>query len=409
MWSKVCLMTEGRIIRWRLFIPLVLVGIAAGIGGAYGFGKLQKTLYASETSLVVQQGNQPLAGGPTASGLVSTIRDLVTSDIVASNVIQNLQLHESSTTFLSRVHVHNATGSAVITLRILDQSSSRSKQIAQELALVFTQLVRDRFGQASTTSQTPIQVSVFDPAHTIDGKAQPRVKRDLAWGALFGVLAGLLVANLAGVRRKPARFVERRAAAPRRRDRRRDDFAVAAAVDEPVADAPLTPAPAPAEVVAPAAPVIDDWGLAPDPEPAFAPAPAVGGLVLGEVGSSGGYAQIADSLIRQSKILPFQTVMLAGDPDGAITAGIAHTLAERGEMTIWVRSADADPAELARLSARCSFVLVAEPRFDSELTNAVDAIVAVTDGNGTPGLDELVARSGIRVLGSVVARPVGKA
>ena len=146
MWSKVCLMTEGRIIRWRLFIPLVLVGIAAGIGGAYGFGKLQKTLYASETSLVVQQGNQPLAGGPTASGLVSTIRDLVTSDIVASNVIQNLQLHESSTTFLSRVHVHNATGSAVITLRILDQSSSRSKQIAQELALVFTQLVRDRFG-----------------------------------------------------------------------------------------------------------------------------------------------------------------------------------------------------------------------------------------------------------------------
>ena len=70
-------MTEGRIIRWRLFIPLVLVGIAAGIGGAYGFGKLQKTLYASQTSLVVQQGNHPLSGGPTAAGLVSTIRDVV--------------------------------------------------------------------------------------------------------------------------------------------------------------------------------------------------------------------------------------------------------------------------------------------------------------------------------------------
>ena len=278
-------MTEGRIIRWRLFIPLVLVGVAAGIGGAYGFGKIQKTLYASETSLVVQQGNQPLSGGPTASGLVSTIRDLVTSDIVASNVIQKLQLHESSATFLNRVHVHNATGSAVITLRILGESSSRSKQIAQELALVFTQLVRDRFGQTSSTTQSPIQVSVFDPAHTIAGKAQPRVKRDLAWGALFGVLAGLLVANLAGVRRRPARPAERRTAAPRRKDRRRDEAAVAAAVQAPVAEA--EPAAVPVESVSPAASVIDDWGLAPDPEPAHASAPTVGGLVLGEVGSAG--------------------------------------------------------------------------------------------------------------------------
>ncbi len=401
-------MTEGRIIRWRLFIPLVLVGIAAGIGGAYGFGKLQKTLYASQTSLVVQQGNQPLSGGPTAAGLVSTIRDLVSSDIVTSNVIQNLQLHESSATFLQRVHVHNATGSAVITLRVLDESSSRSKQIAQELALVFTQLVRDRFGQTSSTTQSPIQVSVFDPVHTIAGKAQPRVKRDLAWGALFGVLAGLLVANLAGVRRRPARMVDRRApgSPPRRSGRRREDPQPEA---EPAVEQPDTSVSAGQAPNSQPAAEIDDWGLAPDPEPLVAPAPAVGGLVLGEVGGSGGYAQIADSLIRQSKIVPFQTVMLAGDPDGAITAGIAHTLAERGEMTIWVRSADADPAELARLSARCSFVLVAEPRFDSELTSAVDAIVAVTDGNGTPGLDALASRSGIRVLGSVLARPVGKA
>ena len=404
-------MTEGRIIRWRLFIPLVLVGVAAGIGGAYGFGKIQTTLYASQTSLVVQQGNQPLSGGPTATGLVSTIRDLVRSDIVASNVIQNLQVHESSTTFLRRVSVHNATGSAVITLRVLDESSARSKQIAQELALVFTQLVRDRFGQSSSATQTPIQVSVFDPAHTIAGKAQPRVKRDLAWGALFGVLAGLLVANLAAVRRRPARWVERRSTttAPRRKGRRTEDVAAAeaATVEAPesvVAPEALIPT-APA-VVAP--PAIDDWDLTTDADPQPAPHPAAAGLVLGEVGSAGGSAQIADSLIRQAKIVPFQTVMLAGDPDGAVTAGIAHTLAERGEMTIWVRAADADPAELARLSARCSFVLVADPRFDSDLASSVDAIIAVTDGNGTPGLDELAARTGIRILGSVVARPVGK-
>jgi capsular polysaccharide biosynthesis protein len=312
-----------------MVVLLVAAGVAVGLAAAYAESRREPTLYRAEMSFVVERGNQPLAGGAATSGLVSTFRNLIQSNVVAGDVIQNLALGESPSTFLHRLSIAKSGNSSVLRIRVDDVSSNRATQTAQQLGLVFTQLVHERFGQQTSTATEPVQVAVFDPAHALPGKVSPHVRRDLAWGALFGLLGGLLAASLIG--RRP----------PERRS-------------------------------------------------------AEGLRVLGDAESAD---VVAESLIELSSRLPFQTVALAGDADGRVTAALAHALAERGQLTIWMRAADADAAELERLSARCAYVLVAGATLDPKLS--VDAVVAVT-GPGNVGIVEsLLRQPGLRVLGTI--------
>jgi len=319
--------------RWLLALALIVAGLAVGVAGGFAYSRTQTKLYRAQVALVAQTGSQPVTGG-----VLRTIRDLVKTDIVAENVIRNQQLTESTTQFFNKLHV--STAGSVITVGVDASTSLSAVQIAQELSLVFTQLVRDRFG----TGANAAEVSIFDPAHAV-GQVSPRVGRDVGWGALFGALLGLLAANV---------FVLR--------GRRGVWMPIPIPYDE-------LPALGAGTVLA------------------LPPAPPT------QLGSGSG--EIADSLIARSADDPFQTVLVVGDPDGSLTAGVAHALAERGELTMWIRAGDADAQELDRLAARCSFVLVAAPAFDPGLAQTVDAVVAVTEGPGVP------AWPGIRLVGTV--------
>jgi capsular polysaccharide biosynthesis protein len=320
--------------RWLLALVLIVAGLIVGVIGAFVYSLTEPKLYRAQTALIAQTGSQPVTGG-----VLRTIEDLLSTDIVAQNVIRNQGLTESSTKFFKRMHV--TTAGSVITVRIDDKSQDVAVRLAQELSLVFGQLVRDRFGTAANAAG----VSIFDPAHAV-GQVSPSVGRDVGWGALFGALLGLLVANVFVLRGRRGIWM---------------------------------PAPYPDFEV----PV-----LAPVEQPAL-PAPERPEL-LG-VGND----EIADTLLARSSLDPFQTVLVAGDADGSITAGIAQALAKRGELTMWVRAADADEAELDQLSARCAYVFVAAPSLDPVLARTVDAVVVATDGSPfqTP--------HGVRVIGTV--------
>ena len=129
------------------------------------------------------------------------MRDLARSATVADAVIKNLALHESADAFRNRVHVDEDDDSAVLLLRADAGDRARAQQIVLQLGLVVTQFVRQRFGQASSGAE-PVQVTVLDQAHSLPGRVSPDVWRDLGWGALFGLVAGLFAANAAAVRRR---------------------------------------------------------------------------------------------------------------------------------------------------------------------------------------------------------------
>jgi hypothetical protein len=320
--------------RWLRALALIVLGLAIGLAGAYAYSRSQSKVYRAEVSLVAQTGAQPVTGG-----VLRTIADLVRTDIVAQNVIQDEQLQETPGRFLNSLHV--GTRGAVITVGVDNGSESEAVNIAQELSIVFTQLVRDRFGSTSDSAE----VSIFDPAHSV-GQVAPLLDRDLGWGALFGGLLGLLAANV---------FVLRG---------RRGVWA---------------PLPYGYETLP---------ALGPASSPALTVAPP---SVLGTTD-----AEIADAIVARAADEHFQTVLVVGDETGRISAGIALALANRGGgMAIWIRSDDADVDELERLAARCAFVLVAAPDADAKLAALVDVVVAVTEGAAAPSWP------GVRLLGTI--------
>ncbi|MEI8105822.1 MAG: hypothetical protein WCH31_08290 [Actinomycetes bacterium] len=378
-------------VRWMLFSVLVVVGALAGLAGGYGASTRESTLYRAETSLVVQAGSQPLPGGAGPVGIVATVRDLVTKNIVAQNVIKNLSLSESPTTFLDRLHVGQGD-SSVLVISVDDGDPLVATRVTQEVATVFTQLVLVDFGQPTDTVASPIKVSIFDPAHALPGKVSPHLRRDLGWGGLLGFLVGLLVANLAAVRRRPLPWLPPPLPA----------WPVLEAGDRP-AEIQASERPAP-PVELPAAPEAAAEAQPDEPaQPAHHTRNSRSVPVLGDLGVDGGYGDLVDALLIRAAEHPFQTVLLVGDHDGAVSARVAHALAERGELAMWLRDSDADAEELDRLAARCAFVLVAGAATDGELLRTVDAVVAITNGVGDEGVAQLAATPGVNVVGTVLA------
>lgn len=283
---------------WGLVVVTVLAGTLVGLAGGLLAAHFQPTLYRSETAFVVQQGGEPVAAGTTnGNGLVQTVDDLLDSNIVTQVVIRNLSLDETSAQFDSHVHV-TTDGSAVLRVTVDNPDQAKATQIAQELGIVFTQIVQDRFGHAAQ----PVQVVIFDPAHDV-GQISPPKHRDLLWGALLGALGGLLVGNLLLTRR------------------RRGEAAT--------------------------------------------------------VKLAGTFPQMADTLLARSAAQPFQTVLLVGRDGERVAAGVADSLAERGQQALWLRGKDASEQELDRLAAHVGYVLVATASPDRKLARRVDLVVAV--------------------------------
>jgi hypothetical protein len=89
-----------------------------------------------------------------------------------------------------------AADSQVIVLGISDSNGDRARQIAQESAVVLTQLVKARFRTPQLTA------AVLDPAHVVSTSGRP-FARDAVLGAAAGIAAALAV--LFGFRRTSMR------------------------------------------------------------------------------------------------------------------------------------------------------------------------------------------------------------
>jgi capsular polysaccharide biosynthesis protein len=173
---------------WSIVAAAAVAGlVAAAVATAAEPGSSR-----AETTLVLARGSEPLGADAAGRDVARTFASLVRTDTVAANVIRNLHLRESPDDLLDRVAV-DTSGSALLRVRIEDDSADRARRIAQELTLVFTQLVKTRF--ASGDAASAIGVVVFDPAHTLDD-GERGWAGNLAWGAVLGALVGAAFAPL---------------------------------------------------------------------------------------------------------------------------------------------------------------------------------------------------------------------
>jgi len=240
---------------WTAVLGATLIG--AGIGAAVAAAGGVR--YKAEAKVVAQAKGGPRVVRP----LLPNVRELATSSLLAGNVDSTLRLPGSALGLQKRLHASIAPGSQVLVLAVTDSKSDRARQIAQESAVVLTQLVQARF------RTPPLTAAILDPAHVVSRHGR-RFLLDALIGAVVGlaVSAAALAARRRGVVLAPAqgdgklaareRKLEQRIALVTRRERELAKRAGELAKRERALHdhAPAVPPPAPTPEPAPAPEVV---------------------------------------------------------------------------------------------------------------------------------------------------------
>jgi hypothetical protein len=117
--------------------------------------------------------------------MLPNLRELARSGVVAANVQSTLRLRTSAPELLRRLDATVRPQSEVIAISATDKVADHARQIAQEAAVVFAQLVDVRFG----TGKPALHAALLDSAHVLSGPDR-RFGRNGLIGGLVGLLLG---------------------------------------------------------------------------------------------------------------------------------------------------------------------------------------------------------------------------
>ena len=165
---------------WPLALGVLLGAIAGLLVSLLGSG-----VRRAEASVLISSPAGPAAVTP----MLPNLRELAKSGVVAGNVQSTLRLTKSTRGLRRQLHATVRPQSEVIAISATDEHADYARQIAQEAAVVFAQLVDTRFG----TAKPALHAAVLDSAHVLGGP-----DRHLSRNALVGALVGLLLGS-AGV------------------------------------------------------------------------------------------------------------------------------------------------------------------------------------------------------------------
>jgi hypothetical protein len=164
--------------RWWPLALGVLLGVLAGVLVSL----LGSSTRRAEASVLISSSAGPAAVRP----MLPNLRELATSGVVASNVRSTLRLTKSTPELRRQLRATVRPQSEVIAISATDEVADHARQVAQEAAVVFAQLVDARFG----AGKPPLQAAVLDSAHVLGGP-----DRHLVRNALIGALVGLLLGS----------------------------------------------------------------------------------------------------------------------------------------------------------------------------------------------------------------------
>jgi capsular polysaccharide biosynthesis protein/Mrp family chromosome partitioning ATPase len=189
------------IVRRQVWLVIGVTVIAIGTAALISF-YVQESVYRASMKIVVGQGGgvfQPEFGDQVLP-FTQTMTNLLESDIVATNVIENLQLNETPKGLLAKLKVTTRTESSVLHLAYDSPNEKEAVAILSEIGAVFGRLVDQRLGSGAEGTRpgqeplSPITVSVFDPAHPEPEAVSPQPKRTMVAAGVLGLLIGLVLA-----------------------------------------------------------------------------------------------------------------------------------------------------------------------------------------------------------------------
>jgi hypothetical protein len=164
--------------RWWPLALGVLLGVVAGVLVSLVGSSTRR----AEASVLISSSAGPAAVTP----MLPNLRELATSGVVAANVRSTLRLTKSTQELRRQLQATVRPQSQVIAISATDELADPARQVAQEAAVVFAQLVEARFG----TREPALHAAVLDSAHVLGGP-----NRHLVRNALIGALVGLLLGS----------------------------------------------------------------------------------------------------------------------------------------------------------------------------------------------------------------------
>lgn len=176
-------MDDLRAHRWWVIPVALLLGVLVGIVASLASSTSRK----AEASVLISSPRGIAAVTP----FLPNLRELAKSGVLAGNVHSTLRLRESVAELRDHLDAEVRPQSQVIVISATDEGTDKARQIAQEAAVVFTQLVQSRFGERSP----PLQAALVDSAHVLSASNRHFVRNALIGGVL-GLVLGMLAALL---------------------------------------------------------------------------------------------------------------------------------------------------------------------------------------------------------------------
>ena len=186
---------------WDRKIGIIIIILLCIVAGYIYTTFLVNPVYQATSTAILTSNSESNNDGETAgvtqtevtlnNSLLSTYREIATSDSVVSKVISNLGLNILDDELKSKINVTSATNSQVIQISVENKNAEMSAKIANEIRKVFTERVAELYDMQNIKPLDDAKVPVVPSNinHTKD------IIIFFAIGVVLGIIYAL-IANL---------------------------------------------------------------------------------------------------------------------------------------------------------------------------------------------------------------------
>ncbi|MBN1642810.1 MAG: hypothetical protein JXA09_16355 [Anaerolineae bacterium] len=182
-----------RIVRRRAWI-VVLLAILTAVA-AFGFSRLQTTIYQASVNLTVRPARADWGLGQTVGTLLRSLAGDITTHRFLGRVIDQAQLDTTTDDLLDgkTVFVKDEAADFTITITVRDPSEHVAVEIVNTIATLFKE-ERDAWNQLQD-KRDRIDVEIRDKAR-FASVYSPKTTINVAAGGVLGALIGVLIVAL---------------------------------------------------------------------------------------------------------------------------------------------------------------------------------------------------------------------
>ncbi|AWE06773.1 capsular biosynthesis protein [Lysinibacillus sp. 2017] len=194
MEETISLQEIAKIIRKRLLLIIILMVISVGISAGISFYVLTP-IYQAQTQILVNQNSNPEEAyswnsTETDLRLINTYNVIITSPVILTPVIEELELDVTPGQLMSQISVSNESGSKVVNISVLDANPLQAVEISNTVAEVFKKQIPKLMSVDNITILSAAKLS------DTPSPVKPNKRLNIAIAAVIGLMLGVGIAFL---------------------------------------------------------------------------------------------------------------------------------------------------------------------------------------------------------------------